>query len=381
MLRKLGEFILQIMGALFGGITYYGIMCYGDDAYRKAGVLFRDNTDLSLLLLFVISFAVSFKFLAPDLFRGTTKAAARIGQDSSKVSPGKMIACTLGVILGMVIALLLSMTYRSLLNSVWYAIITLTLYVLCGYVGFAVGMGQSLNVEQIGNRIRGDSGRMLGKIAWRETPKIFDTSVVIDGRIIDVIRAGFLEGPFIVPDFVLAELHLLSDSANSLKRTRGRRGLELLANLQDEFKITIYSTKGKKEIEEIPEVDVKLVKLSRSLNGKLVTNDFNLNRVAHINDVRVLNINDLANAIKPVVMAGEPMLVDVIKRGKNENQGIGYLDDGTMIVVEDGADQIGKSVKIRVTSVIQTSAGKMIFGRRNASEDAENTENASISEN
>lgn len=364
MLRKIGEIILQIIGAIIGGLVYYGIMCYGDNQYRVADKLFRDNTDLSLLLLFAISFAISFKFLAPDLFRGTSKMAMRIGQDTSRMPAGKMISCTLGVILGMVIALLLSMTYRSLLGSGWYAVVTLGLYLLCGYVGFAMGLGQSTNMEQLGNRLRGDSDRLFGKITWRVTPKILDTSVIIDGRVIDIIRSGFMEGPFVVPDFVLAELHLLADSANSLKRTRGRRGLDLLTELQDEFKVTIYSTKGKKEIEEIPEVDVKLVKLSRSLKGKLVTNDFNLNKVAHINDISVLNINDLANAIKPVAIPGEAMLVSVIKRGKNSEQGIGYLDDGTMIVVEDGADQIGQSVKIYVTSMIQTSAGKMIFGRQ-----------------
>lgn len=367
MLKKIRAILTVILGGILGGVFYRGIMVFGDDTYRKAGVLTRDNTDVSYLILFVISFALIANFLIPEITPYTTTLITR---DTSRIPIACLISCTVGLIFGLVIALLLSMTYRSLMGGEWYAVVTIGLYGLCGYLGFAVGFGQTKNVEQLQGRLKGDPERFFGIGPWKETPKIFDTSVIIDGRIADVIRAGFLEGPFVVPDFVLAELHHISDSASSIKRNRGRRGLEILNQLREEFKVTVYSSRGKKDIEEIPEVDVKLIKLSRNLKGKLLTTDFNLNRVARINNVAVLNVNDLANAIKPVAIPGEPMLVNIIRRGKTEDQGIGYLDDGTMIVVEDGGNRIGERVPIRVTSVIQTSAGKMIFGRRDTSEEA-----------
>lgn len=198
-----------------------------------------------------------------------------------------------------------------------------------------------------------------------EFPKILDTSVIIDGRIADIMSTGFLEGPIVIPEFVLVELRHIADSSDSLKRTRGRRGLDILKKIQTEYGVEVYNTDGEKSLKEIPEVDVKLLKLAQIMNGKVVTNDYNLNKVAAINDVGVLNINKLANCLKPVVLPGEEMVVQLVKQGKDNSQAIGYLDDGTMIVAEDGRKMIGKTTKITVTSVLQTSAGRMIFGRIN----------------
>ena len=194
-------------------------------------------------------------------------------------------------------------------------------------------------------------------------PKVFDTSVIIDGRIAEIMNTGFLEGPVIIPDFVLVELRHIADSADSLKRARGRRGLDILNRIREEHGVEIYNTDNDKVLKEIPEVDVKLLKLAELIDGDVVTNDYNLNKVAGINGVRVLNINELANCLKPVVIPGEDMQVALIKEGKTPAQAIGYLDDGTMIVVENGREQIGQTAEIRVTSVLQTSAGRMIFGR------------------
>jgi uncharacterized protein YacL len=194
-------------------------------------------------------------------------------------------------------------------------------------------------------------------------PKVFDTSVIIDGRIAEIMNTGFLEGPVIIPDFVLVELRHIADSADSLKRARGRRGLDILNRIREEHGVEIYNTDNDKVLKEIPEVDVKLLKLAELIDGDVVTNDYNLNKVAGINGVRVLNINELANCLKPVVIPGEDMQVVLIKEGKTPAQAIGYLDDGTMIVVENGREQIGQTAEIRVTSVLQTSAGRMIFGR------------------
>lgn len=189
--------------------------------------------------------------------------------------------------------------------------------------------------------------------------KILDTSIIIDGRIIDIAATGFLEPPFLVPNFVLREIQLISDSPDAIKRNRGRRGLDMLNQLQKRSDLEVKISY--KDYTETREVDQKLIRLAKDTGGYLVTNDFNLNKVAELQGVRVLNMNNLANALKPVVLPGEELELQVVKEGKDENQGIAYLEDGTMVVVEGGGKLIGKKVKINVTSVIQTNAGKMVF--------------------
>ena len=197
-----------------------------------------------------------------------------------------------------------------------------------------------------------------------EQVKILDTNVIIDGRIADVCRTGFMTGTVYVPGFVLDELQHIADSSDSLKRARGRRGLDILNNMQKEFPLVVRSLDHKLPADaRNDEVDTRLVKLAKSLNGMIVTNDFNLNKVAALQGVAVLNVNELANALKPVVLPGEEMPVTVIKEGKEQNQGVAYLDDGTMIVIEDGRKHIGEHMSVVVTSVLQTVAGKMIFAR------------------
>ena len=191
--------------------------------------------------------------------------------------------------------------------------------------------------------------------------KILDTSVIIDGRIADVCETGFVDGTLVIPQFVLKELQLVADSADSLKRNRGRRGLDILQKIQKmsgvEVMISDIDFPGR------PEVDLKLIELARTLQGKIVTNDFNLNKVAQLRGVDVLNVNELANSLKPVVLPGEIMKVFILKEGKEYNQGVAYLDDGTMVVVDNARKMISKTIDIVVTSVLQTTAGKMIFGR------------------
>ncbi len=191
--------------------------------------------------------------------------------------------------------------------------------------------------------------------------KILDTSVIIDGRIADICQTGFLDGVIVIPQFVLEELQHIADSSDALKRNRGRRGLDILNRIQKELPIEVQIYEG--DFEDIQEVDSKLVKLAKIMQGIVVTNDFNLNKVCDLQGVQVLNINDLANAVKPVVLPGEEMHVQVIKDGKEHNQGIAYLDDGTMIVVEEGKNYIGRYIDVLVTSVLQTSAGRMIFAK------------------
>ncbi|MFN3246137.1 MAG: PIN/TRAM domain-containing protein, partial [Leptonema sp. (in: bacteria)] len=189
--------------------------------------------------------------------------------------------------------------------------------------------------------------------------KILDSSVIIDGRILKIAKTNFIEGPFIIPNFVLREIQLISDSADPIKRNRGRRGLDMLNELQqlNNIKVKISYI----DYPDIRDVDSKLIQLARDIGGKLITNDFNLEKVAEVQGVQVLNLNALTEALRPIVLPGEELRIQVVKEGKDENQGIGYLDDGTMVVIEDGRELIGKVVKVSVTSIIQTAAGKMIF--------------------
>ena len=195
----------------------------------------------------------------------------------------------------------------------------------------------------------------------RKRYKILDTSVIIDGRIADICETGFMDGTLVIPQFVLKELQLVADSSDSMKRNRGRRGLDILQKIQKMAGVDV--TISDVDFPDVREVDLKLIELARTLQGKIVTNDFNLNKVAQLRGVEVLNINELANSLKPVVLPGEIMKVFILKEGKEYNQGVAYLDDGTMVVVDNARKMIGKTIDVVVTSVLQTTAGKMIFGR------------------
>jgi uncharacterized protein YacL len=224
------------------------------------------------------------------------------------------------------------------------------------YFGVAVGAnkGDSLNLAAFGGVFGGETGP-------RKAFKILDTSVIIDGRIADIAETGFLEGALVIPQFVLRELQLVADSADSMKRNRGRRGLDVLQRLQKIADLNIRIVED--DFPNVREVDMKLIELAKIYDCKIVTNDFNLNKVAQVRGVEVLNINELANALKPVVLPGELMRVFILKEGKEYNQGVAYLDDGTMVVVDNAKKMIAKTVDVSVTSVLQTTAGKMIFGK------------------
>jgi len=227
--------------------------------------------------------------------------------------------------------------------------------VFLGYMGIVIGgqKGEWFEPARIIAAFR-DSSRL-------HQYKVLDTSVIIDGRIADICETGFLEGTLVVPQFVLRELQQVADSSDSLKRNRGRRGLDILQKMQKMTNVAVQIVET--DFPEIREVDLKLIELARKLGGKIVTNDFNLNKVAQLRGVNVLNINELANSLKPVVLPGELMKVFIIKEGKEQGQGVGYLDDGTMVVVDQARKALGKTIEVSVTSVLQTTAGKMIFCR------------------
>jgi uncharacterized protein YacL len=233
--------------------------------------------------------------------------------------------------------------------------VSLLLYAVCGYFGIVLGLSKG---PELGLRDDAAVRQHEGSII---SPKILDTSVIIDGRIADICETGFLEGPLIVPQFVLKELQQIAGSSDTLKRNRGRRGLDILQRIQKGFDLEVRIVDH--DFPQIREVDAKLVALGKALKGKVLTNDFNLNKVAELQGVPVLNINQLANAVKPVVLPGEVMNVYVIKEGKEYGQGVAYLDDGTMVVIDNARKYINKHIDVAVTSVLQTTAGRMIFTR------------------
>ncbi len=269
-------------------------------------------------------------------------------------------AAIIGLIIGFTLGHLLNLAYGALHITAldeYSHIITPLIYHL---TGFFVMMYFVINYDEISflDRIVSSSEESSDeKIAY----KILDTSVIIDGRIADICDTGFIEGILVIPNFVLNELQMIADSADSIKRNRGRRGLDILNKMQKDQSIMVKITDM--DFADINEVDAKLVKLAKIMNAKVVTNDFNLNKVAEFHGVPVLNINQLSNALKPVVLPGEEMRVALIKEGKDQNQAIGYLDDGTMVVVENGRKRLNDEVDVTVTSVLQTTAGRMIFTR------------------
>ncbi|MDQ3805663.1 MAG: TRAM domain-containing protein [Acidobacteriota bacterium] len=286
----------------------------------------------------------------------------RIQKASLKTLIGAAVGSILGIIGGVLIGFLVSYQDSIAIHGSTKAFLTLLLVFLMAYIGLMVGAakGDYLELSALGG--------IFSDKATRHDVKILDTSVIIDGRIADVAETGFLSGTIIIPQFILRELQQVADSPDSSKRQRGRRGLDMLNRLQSNPSLDIQVVDT--DYPAVKEVDLKLLELSKQLDGVVVTNDFNLNKVAQLHGIQVLNINELANSLKPVVLPGEAMRVFILKEGKEYNQGVAYLDDGTMVVVDNARRMIGKNADIAVTSVLQTTAGKMIFGR--LWEDAEN---------
>lgn len=299
--------------------------------------------------------------LSPWLVRSFRRFTQRIESRVAKVSAAELVWGSIGLILGLVAGYLLAMPLSVI--PIIGKFVPIFVSVLLGYVGLVIGVKKRDdlgNVTSLFRRERDKKDKEPSKPVG-DAPKILDTSVVIDGRILDVLKSGFLEGTIVVPAFVLEELRHIADSADVLKRNRGRRGLDILNRIQKDLEHPVKIME--RDFGSQVEVDMKLLRLAKLLSGKVVTNDYNLNKVAALEGVPVLNINELANAVKPVVLPGEEMVVNVVKDGKEPGQGVAYLDDGTMIVVENGRRFIGENLDVLVTSVLQTAAGRMIFAK------------------
>lgn len=365
MLRKLVRTVFTVAGAIVG----YGVFLLANFLIKFSGheewVDFTGAQELCISISFAIIFGLLFFRLTPTIKKQGNKMADNIESDLQKMSTNDIVLGTIGLIAGLIIAFLISQIYVGIKIPYVDVILNIITYIILGYLGITVATKKGADIKALWLTSRKISsvGGGRNKQKTEAVPKIFDTSVIIDGRISDIMKTGFIEGPIVIPEFVLVELRHIADSSDALKRNRGRRGLDILNKIQSDYGIEIYNTTAEKALDEIPEVDVKLLKLAQIMNGKVVTNDFNLNKVAGIKGVEVLNINELANTLKPVVLPGEEMLLSLVKEGKENNQAVAYLDDGTMIVVEEGKRYIGQKIKVMVTSVLQTSAGRMIFAK------------------
>ncbi len=318
---------------------------------------------IGIIICFGLIFFILYPFIL-NLLRTVTRRLDIILRNENKVN---LFGQLFGLIIGLILAFLFSAAFNYFPVPGVQWIITSIIYVVLGYIGWSLPRYHHVDIAKQVNWLRrlpeaNSTPRVTRKKDnTLDNAKVLDTSVIIDGRIYDIIKTQFVEGPFLIPVFVLNELQLISDSSNDLKRSKGRRGLDIVSQLQDSFEDKIIISEI--DYPEIREVDSKLVKMAKTEGYKIITNDYNLNKVASVQGVEILNINDLANAVKISVLPGEVLNVSLIKEGKEPGQAVAYLKDGTMIVVDNGRDLIGKDMDVEVTSALQTSAGRMIFAK------------------
>lgn len=356
MLKKVVRMLLTIAGVSTGAAVALSITREFKISEIINFSLGKVLTDIVFIVLSGLILGFIFFIFSPFFIRQAITFAKYLEREITKLPAGQVVVGSIGLILGLFVAFIISGLISSLIPlEAINNIIAVILYLFLGYLGVRVISRAKWDVSWI---IESFSKLSFSKSDGAK-PKVLDTSVIIDGRILDVCKTKFIEGKLVVPEFVLKELRHIADSSDALKRKRGRRGLDILNKLQSEedIEVEIDST----DFKDVGEVDIKLLKLAQKIGGMVATHDYNLNKVAILHGVEVLNINELANAVKPVVLPGENMIVKVVKEGKENNQGLAYLDDGTMIVIENGKHLMGQTITVEVTTALQTAAGKMIF--------------------
>lgn len=362
---RIARAVIAILGAAIGPTLLILIQNIVISVSGPNAVIAQQSAafEVTALIVSALIFAALFYWMAPAIIRGFRYLFRLVEDWLNSIPMIDIVAGCAGLIVGLLIAVLLSQLLSQFpLPKGLIAAISTALYVLCGLLGANLATHRQGELRsEVANRKRKKNASAEEIDADRAKPKILDTSVIIDGRIFDICQTGIIEGRLIIPGFVLVELRHVSDSADGLKRERGRRGLDILNKIQNELDIPVEVDET--DYEDVEEVDAKLLRMAQELDGTVLTNDFNLNKVAAVQGVPVLNINELANAIKPVVLPGEEMTVHVVKEGKEQGQGIGYLNDGTMIVVDGGIHHLNETLTVIVTSVLQTSAGRMIFAK------------------
>ena len=357
MLKRIIRLLFTFAGMAVGFGLYFFIL----ESVAEYGIVLHPIVKWGGLAFFIIAFGAAFEILTPRLVKMGQRIIAGIEKEASQVSVFEMGVGLLGVIIGLIISYFLS-GFTARIPYIGTAI-TIVMYMFFIFLGYSLSTRRKEEISSLISTYRlVQPKEKTQKKSGKGAPKVLDTSVIIDGRILDISATGFLEGQLIVPNFVLEELRHIADSSEDLKRVKGRRGLDILNAMQSDLKLDIEISDV--DFPEIPEVDMKLLRLAQNIAGKVLTNDYNLNKVAQLQGVEVLNINELANAVKTVVIPGEEMTVTIVKVGKEQNQGVAYLDDGTMIVVENAKKMIGETLTVVVTTVLQTAAGRMIFARQ-----------------
>ncbi|MFR5265734.1 PIN/TRAM domain-containing protein [Clostridium sp.] len=368
MTKKIFRGILTLVGLLVGAAmselmlrsSYFVHNGYVNNSFIRV---------ISYIILSLI-FGIIFFIISPFCYKSLKKLIDSIEKSIGRLSGSEIIFGAAGAFIGLIIATIIVLPISSLLNGLSQtigSIIAPIIYLVANLVAVIIGADISIKrkdeiITFFQSLKKTASKEKKTKTAKGKLSKVLDTSVIIDGRIFDLCKTGFIEGTLVIPSFVLDELRHVSDCSDSLKRIRGRRGLDILNKIQKELDMEVEIWEG--DFPEINEVDSKLLKLAQKLGGKVLTNDYNLNKVAEVQGVPVLNINELANAIKPVVLPGEEMTITIVKDGKESGQGVAYLDDGTMIVVEGGKKYMDETIVVDVTSVLQTAAGRMIFAKK-----------------
>lgn len=350
--RILGIVFIILGGAL--GITafpvFWPLVHLEDMMYLNNGIT---NAILGAIIFYLLFLALATPML---------RAMHRLEKALTKQSPSFILFGSVFSLIGLLLANVVSIPLYRMPIFALNTVVPILLMIALGYLGFRIGTTRMEEWRRLMQPKKRNADVLERKVGdnFRKY-KILDTSVIIDGRIKEISKTGFIEGTLMVPNFVLHELQLISDSADNLKRARGRRGLDILNDIQKDDSLSVEMYDG--DFEDLTEVDSKLVKLAKLLDGIVVTNDYNLNKVCEFQNVPVFNINQLANTLKPAVLPGEAMTVTVVKAGTERQQGVAYLDDGTMIVVEDGQHYLNKPLEVIVTSALQTAAGRMIFAR------------------
>ena len=357
--KRIARFFIVLVGFFIGP----GIAALVFDIMSRAG--YQPLDPLWLFGIYAVSAFVTgvvFIFVSKPIVTLIFKSAGAADKEIAKLPPNVVFPAILGLIVGLVVALLISFLINSIMGSLFgnfASLINVVIFIICAYLGVRIFVRHSppLLSALFSRKSREEESSDNNSAK----PKLLDTSVIIDGRIFDICQTGIIEGTIVIPEFILDELRHIADSSDDLKRNRGRRGLDVLKRIQTELDLPVSIVRT--DVDEATEVDSKLLTLAKEMNGIVVTNDYNLNKVAAVKSVKVLNINELANAVKPVVLPGEEMVVTIVKDGKEQGQGIAYLDDGTMIVVEGGKNEHNKPLDVIVTSVLQTAAGRMIFAK------------------
>lgn len=347
--------IMKVVMLLIGGAAGYGVSLLAISLVPTF-----HNYSIYVSVFLSILFAIIFYLLSDTIFTRLINVGDRVEIELRRFTSLDLILGLVGLLLGLVIAFLLSQLAMNIGIPVLGPVLSVIFYILFPYIGIIVTTRRK-DISNIGEKFTQKSTVKKSKKKDTNLYKILDTSVIIDGRIKDIANSGFIEGTLVIPNFVLQELQHIADSADDQRRKRGRRGLDILKQMQNEAVVDIEVSNEK--IDTVEEIDDKILELAAMMDAKVLTNDYNLNKVAQVRGIEVLNINELANAVKPVILPSEELVVEIVRAGKEKNQGLAYLSDGTMIVVEEAKKRIGEKLKVEITTVLQTAAGKMMFAK------------------